>query len=111
MNFLALSHAPPALAMKMANRNPDSSAPASRPPSISMLMNPTTRGRITASEPGMIISRREAFVEMSTHLAYSGVADGSPSRSPGISRNCRRTSSIISLAARPTAWIVMAENR
>jgi hypothetical protein len=50
-------------------------------------------------------------VEMSTHLAYSGTTPSLPSRSPGISRNWRRTSSIISLAARPTAFIVMAANR
>ena len=70
-----------------------------------------TSGSATASDPGMIISRREDFVDMSTHFAYSGTTPSLPSRRPGISRNCRRTSSIISNAARPTAWMVIAANR
>ena len=50
-----------------------------------------------------------ALVEISTHLAYSALA--LPSISPGISRNWRRTSSIILLAARPTAFIAIEEKR
>ena len=64
-----------------------------------------------ASAPGRSISRSAAAVEMSTHLAYSGSTPSLPSRRPGISRNWRRTSSIISLAARPTALIVSEANR
>ena len=54
----------------------------------------------------MIISRMAARVEMATQRAESGSA--LPSISPSISRNCRRTSSIILLADRPTAFIVRA---
>ena len=54
-----------------------------------------------ASTPGMIISMIDTFVEMAAHAAKSD------SRS-GLSSNCRRTSSIISEAARPTAVISSA---
>ncbi len=97
--------------MKMASRKPVTSAPASSPPRARTEMNPTTRGKATASAPGMSISRNAEAVEMSTHLAYSARTPSLPSRSPGISRNWRRTSSIIWLAARPTAWIVSAAKR
>ena len=56
--------------------------------------------------PGTIISRSAARVEMSTQRAESGCAF--PSRSPGISRNWRRTSATMPSAARPTAVIVTA---
>ena len=46
-----------------------------------------------------------AWVLMSTQRAVSGFAV--PSSRPGISRNCRRTSSIISMAASPTALIAI----
>ena len=111
MYFLALSQAPPALAMKIANAKPVTSAPARKPPSASTSMNPITRGTTTASAPGASISRSDAFVEMATHAAESGSTPGVPSRRPGISRNWRRTSSIILLAARPTASMVRAANR
>ena len=58
--------------------------------------------------PGSIISLIAAFVEMSTHLPYSGVAV--PSIIPGISLNCRLTSFTISMAALPTDSIAKAEN-
>ena len=45
---------------------------------------------------------------MSTHFAYSGFPV--PSKIPGISLNCRRTSLTISPAALPTAKIVNAQN-
>ena len=111
MYFLALSQAPPALAMKMANAKPVTSAPARNPPSASTSMNPMTSGTTTARAPGASISRSEPFVEMATHAAESGSTPGVPSRSPGMSRNWRRTSSIILLAARPTASMVSAANR
>ena len=109
--FLALSHAPPAFAINIAKANPVTSAPANSPPKASMSMNPTTNGTTTAKEPGIIISLSEASVEIATHLAESGVTPSFPSRRPGTSRNCRRTSSIIAVAARPTASIVNAAKR
>jgi hypothetical protein len=51
--------------------------------------------------PGAIISRMEALVLMATHFSYSGFA--LPSMMPGISRNWRRTSFTMSMAALPTA--------
>ncbi len=86
-------------------------APASNPPSALVLMKPVTSGSATARDPGTIISLSAAAVEMSTQRAYSARAPSRPSRRPGISRNWRRTSSIIWLAARPTALIVSAANR
>ena len=111
MYFLALSQAPPALAMKMARQKPVTRAPARNPPSASILMNPRTRGMATARMPGASISRNDALVEIATHRAESGLTPSRPSRSPGISRNWRRTSSIIFWAARPTASMVNAANR
>src|SRR5690606_30658 len=108
MYFLALSQAPPALAMKMASAKPTTRAPARKPPRAFTSMKPITRGITTARPPGISISLSAAPVEMSTHLAYSGSTPSLPSRRPGISRNWRRTSSIILLAARPTASIVRA---
>ena len=76
-----------------------------------MSMNPMISGAAMARAPGTSISRRDARVEMSTQRDESGCTPSTPSRSPGISRNCRRTSSIILLAARPTASMVKAANR
>ena len=58
-------------------------------------------------KPGNNISFNAALVEMSTHLAYSGVPF--PSIIPGISLNWRRTSSTISMAAFPTDSMAKAE--
>ena len=64
-------------------------------------------GAETARSPGAIISWMADFVEIATHRAESGSAV--PSINPGMLRNCRRTSSIILLADRPTAFMVRAE--
>ena len=72
-------------------------------------MKPISRGRMTASEPGRSILFNAAAVEISTHLAYSGLPV--PSMMPGMVRNWRRTSSIISFAASPTASMANAEKR
>ncbi len=107
MCFLALSHAPPALAMNKASMTPVRVAPANRPPSVSTPSTlPASTGAATAVTPGRIISRSAARVEMSTHRALSGFAV--PSMRPAISRNCRRTSWTMPSAARPTAVIVEA---
>ena len=58
--------------------------------------------------PGTIISFKEALVEISTHLSYSGFPV--PSIIPGISLNCLTTSFTISIAALPTAFMASAEN-
>ena len=111
MYFLALSHAPPALAMKMARQKPETRAPARKPPRALMLMKPMTNGMTTASDPGSTISLSDAVVEMATQRAESGCTPGRPSLRPGISLNWRRTSSIMSWAARPTASMVRAAKR
>ena len=66
-----------------------------------------TTGVPIANIPGSIISFKEAFVEISTHLSYSGLAF--PFIIPGISLNCLLTSKTISIAALPTAFIAKAE--
>src|SRR5690606_12735821 len=109
-DFLALSQAPPALFWNIPIKTPDTVTPANKPPNISadevsgntpLNPNPTNIGTISAMAPGNIISLKEAFVEMATHLSYSGFA--LYSIIPGISLNCLLTSSTIAIAARPTA--------
>src|SRR5205809_2576899 len=73
MCFLALSHAPPALAMNSASITPVNVAPASMPPSAySPSSLPTTTGATTAVSPGTIISRKAARVAMSTQRPHAG---------------------------------------
>ncbi len=108
IRFFALSQAPPAFDWKIASSTPDEVTPASSPPSISLDVKPTTTGTSTPSSPGRIISRKAAFVEISTQCANS--AGALPSRNPGISLNWRPTSVIMSLAARPTAPMASALN-
>ncbi len=75
MNFFALSQAPPALAMKMARRNPVTRAPASNPPRASTSIRPTSSGRATANEPGMIISRNAPEAAISTQAVTCSVEE------------------------------------
>ena len=65
-------------------------------------------GKPIVSKPGNIISFKEACVEISTHLSYSGFPV--PSIIPAMSLNCLRTSCTISIAAFPTAFMARAEN-
>ena len=109
--FLALSQAPPELAIKIAKRKPVTSAPAKKPPKASLFQKPMTSGNAIARPPGSNISFKAAEVAISTHSSYSGVTPSFPSLSPGISLNCLLTSSIILKAALPTALIVMAANK
>ena len=105
-----MSQAPPALDMKIAMATPETVTPASSPPRASGLTkNPTTTGVVIASAPGSIMRLMAASVEMATHFSTSGCAV--PSSRPGISRNWRRTSSIIAIAASPTAFIAIDEKR
>lgn len=75
--FFALSQAPPAFARKIASRKPVAIDPIRSPPSparpapfgpMSPKTTPMIIGEITASNPGMIISRNARFVLMETHL-------------------------------------------
>ncbi len=110
MYFLALSQAPPPVHMLIATNSPVTMVPISRPPRASgPSSRPTSTGTTTGSSEGIIISRIAALVSMSTARPYSGLAV--PSMMPGISRNCRRTSSTTAPAARPTASIAIAPNR
>ena len=109
-NFLALSHAPPALAIINAIKTHPNRAPASMPPRwTGPKTNPITTGEPIAIAPGRSILFSAALVAISTHLALSGSA--LPSSSPGISLNCLLISSIISNAASPTAVIVIDETK
>ena len=108
--FLALSHAPPALAINTARTKPHERPPISRPSTpAGPNKRPTTTGATIASIEGNNISCCAPLVEISTQRAYSGSA--LPSRIPFISVNWRRTSSTIFCAARPTAFIVSPQNR
>ena len=106
MYFLALSQAPPALAIMSAISTQPNRPPANMPPSeVAPSPKPTTTGASTAIAPGTTIRLSAAVVAISTQRAVSGSA--LPSNRPGISRNCRRISLIMSKAASPTAVIVI----
>ena len=90
-NFFALSHAPPELARNTAMSVPVAMVPARNVPRApTPRPNPTAIGVSMASRPGVLSSRRESRVTMSTTLPYSGFSV--PSMIPGWSRNWRRTS-------------------
>ena len=124
----------------MAISTPVTVTPANRPPSISgpwSLLNnfgekPTITGVAIAKTPGRTISLIADFVEISTQRPCSALFKASSymlrsfsSQSfssfrlmsanaffnSGISRNWRRTSSIIAIAARPTAPMAIDENK
>ena len=76
MVFLALSHAPPALLMKIASMTPEESVPTSRPPRASLLMKPKMTGVTTARTPGVIMRLMAAAVEMSTSDAHKAAVTG-----------------------------------
>src|SRR5690606_17820616 len=116
-DFFALSHAPPALFWNIPINTPETVTPASNPPrtsaelvsaNTSLKPNPTSTGVTMAMAPGRSISLKEAFVDISTHLSYSGFA--LYSMIPGISLNCLLTSCTMSIAALPTAAIANDEN-
>ena len=70
MYFLALSHAPPEFESMTASSWPVRIAPARNAPSASASnANPTMIGDRTASRPGVISSRSEVLVQMSTTRA------------------------------------------
>mmetsp|Transcript_10110 Transcript_10110/g.22189 ORF Transcript_10110/g.22189 Transcript_10110/m.22189 type:complete len:244 (-) Transcript_10110:1481-2212(-) len=110
MYFFELSQAPPALAIIIASIIPEAMAPPKRPvKQRGPIKKPTVMGDNTAYNPGRIISSTEDCVEIATHLSES--ASAVPSRSPGISANCRRTSMIMAPAAFCTDNIVKAANK
>ena len=116
-DFFALSHAPPALFWKIAHSTPLTVTPAIYPPNISAiawLSMPINIGNTVirigvpiVNIPGKIISFSDAWVDIATHLSYSGFPV--PFIIPGISLNCLLTSYTISIAALPTAFIANAE--
>mmetsp|Transcript_17220 Transcript_17220/g.32717 ORF Transcript_17220/g.32717 Transcript_17220/m.32717 type:complete len:304 (+) Transcript_17220:690-1601(+) len=102
--FLALSHAPPALDIITANKNPEEIAPASKPRSIfGPTMRPTTMGQKIASTPGITISLTDSVVQMSTHFWLSSSV---PRKC--LSLSCARHSYMIASAAAPTESMVRA---
>ncbi len=67
MNFLALSQAPPALAIITAMRKPVSSDPASSPATaFGPRVKPRINGTSSTSTPGSIIDFSARLVAMST---------------------------------------------
>ena len=107
-DFFALSHAPPALFWNIPIKTPLTVAPAKKPPNTSgPNKNPIINGATIAMAPGNIIFLIDASVEIATHLSYCGFPV--PSIIPGISRNWRRTSSTIAIAASPTARMANEE--
>ena len=65
--FFALSHAPPALAIKIANTKPLLKPPISRPSTPGTpKINPVRIGAIIAIKEGITISRCAPFVDIST---------------------------------------------
>jgi len=68
--FLALSQAPPELAMNIAIKKPVTMAPAKTPPKAAgPKVKPMMTGTMTARIPGIIISLRAELVTISTVLA------------------------------------------
>ena len=68
--FLALSHAPPELAMKMASTKPAERPPTSRPMTPDTpKMSPVSTGAMIASSEGNTISRWAPLVEICTQRA------------------------------------------
>ena len=93
--------------MNTANRKPEAVAPHSSPMTpAGPSSRPPTMGTPTAMRVGTTISFRLALVHRSTHRAKS--ASAVPWMMPGISLNCRRTSSTTLWAALPTLPMVMA---
>ena len=69
-SFFALSHAPPAFAIIIANTNPDANPPANKPSTpATPKMSPVITGTMMAMIDGRIISRCASRVEMATHRA------------------------------------------
>jgi len=108
MYFLALSQAPPELALLRAIDTPDTRAPGNRPATQVVPNNiPTKKGVNNTRQPGRIISTREASVEILIHWLKSGLIV--PSLISGLSFNYSLMFNTINLAALPTAFMVMAE--
>mmetsp|Transcript_62545 Transcript_62545/g.197491 ORF Transcript_62545/g.197491 Transcript_62545/m.197491 type:complete len:243 (+) Transcript_62545:220-948(+) len=128
-SFLALSQAPPALAMAMASVQPETVDPASAPMRhLGPTRKPMIRGARIANIAGANISWIAALVASATHLSLSGATSSSGGMtSPAearlmalisvkppaftTSRNCRRTSRMMEPAALPTDSIVRAAKR
>src|SRR5881398_1745758 len=104
INFFALSHAAPPEVIAIAINNPVTIVPTSKPPRVtapSGLIIATATTATKGNNAGTIISRKAAFVTISTQVPYSGRS--SPVKIPGFACNCRRTSRTTAPAALPTA--------
>merc|ERR1719272_43640 len=131
-NFLALSHAPPVFEAESASCTPEDMPPARRPQTAETpKKRPVRIGDEMTRRPGRIISLSDALVEMEMHFCESGrmcavfgsklasfmgcanlgLVGSAIQRSSGVALNWRATSSTISMAARPTDFMVMAENQ
>mmetsp|Transcript_20944 Transcript_20944/g.59201 ORF Transcript_20944/g.59201 Transcript_20944/m.59201 type:complete len:237 (+) Transcript_20944:75-785(+) len=128
-SFLALSQAPPALAIAMANTQPETIDPASAPiRHLGPTRNPMIKGDRMANSAGAIISWIAARVASATQRSLSGWTSSSGGiSSPAEARrmalmrvmplalvtslNCRRTSLMMAPAALPTESIVRAAKR
>jgi hypothetical protein len=85
MYFLALSHAPPALAMNSDSEAPTASAPAKAPASAAgPTEKPMSTGPSTATRPGRIIWRSAALVAMSTMAFGCGLGSAFPQARDGV---------------------------
>merc|ERR1719174_1782951 len=70
MYFLELSHAPPLLLIEMANWTLETRAPERRPAQAFLPKpRPATRGEPMTRRPGLIISLKEASVEILMHFS------------------------------------------
>src|SRR5205823_372218 len=88
INFFALSQAAPPDVIAIAMNNPVTIVPTSSPPSTtapSGLMIATKTTATNGNNAGTIISRKAAFVTMSTQVPYSGLS--CPVRMPGLACN------------------------
>mmetsp|Transcript_103610 Transcript_103610/g.298402 ORF Transcript_103610/g.298402 Transcript_103610/m.298402 type:complete len:299 (+) Transcript_103610:288-1184(+) len=128
-NFFALSQAPPALPIMMASIAALPMQPANMPMTMrGPMRKPAMSGVKMAYKPGAIISFTELRVEIMTQRSESGSTSSSSESLPSAvtfwmasrsvtplafftSRNCRRTSWIISAAALPTDIMVSAPKK
>mmetsp|Transcript_19854 Transcript_19854/g.29382 ORF Transcript_19854/g.29382 Transcript_19854/m.29382 type:complete len:220 (+) Transcript_19854:277-936(+) len=106
--FLALSQAPPALAMVTARRNPEEMDPTRRPAkALAPRAKPTETGTRTARAPGRSISPMADLVAMATQRSWSGTQ---VSMFSARLANWALTSSIMSWAPLRTESMVRAAN-
>jgi hypothetical protein len=105
----ALSHAPPALFWKIAQSTPLTVTPAMYAPKASAPNDDTYHGdrrQDSDRHPAANISRKAAFVEISTHFPYSGCAGAFQNTRNFAELSCALRSTM-SMAALPTLLIAI----